>query len=64
MGVSAVPFQLEEHRITGGEELMQAWLKELHQKRTDLFTLYGIEVLTVVWAVAELLPAPGAIRTA
>jgi hypothetical protein len=40
------PFQLEERRVGTPEELMQEWLKALRSKRTDLMTLYGVEVLT------------------
>lgn len=41
-----VPFQLEDRRINTSDEVMQAWQKALRQKRTDLLTLYGVEVLT------------------
>ncbi|MHB8876461.1 MAG: hypothetical protein ACYC8T_22430, partial [Myxococcaceae bacterium] len=43
---SAVPFQLEDRRVGTPEELMQEWLKALRSKRTDLLTLFGVEVLT------------------
>jgi hypothetical protein len=39
------PFQLEDKRYATGEELVTAWVKELRLKRTDLITLYDIEVL-------------------
>jgi hypothetical protein len=41
------PFQLEDKRYNTPEELVTAWVKQLRQKRTDLVTLYDIEVLTV-----------------
>jgi hypothetical protein len=43
---STVPFTLEQRKLGTTGELLQAWLKSLHQKRTDLLTLYGIELLT------------------
>ncbi|MBL8953501.1 MAG: hypothetical protein JNK82_22185 [Myxococcaceae bacterium] len=42
----ALPFQLEERRLQTPEELFQEWLRNLRAKRTDLLTLYDIEVLT------------------
>jgi hypothetical protein len=39
------PFQLEDKRYAAPEELVVAWLKQLRRKRTDLVTLYDIEVL-------------------
>jgi hypothetical protein len=41
------PFQLEDKRYNTPEELVAAWLKQLRVKRTDLMTLYDIEVLTM-----------------
>jgi hypothetical protein len=39
------PFQLEDKRYTTPEELVAAWVKQLRLKRTDLITLYDIEVI-------------------
>jgi hypothetical protein len=39
------PFQLEERRFDTPESLVVTWVKQLRQKRTDLITLYDIEVL-------------------
>ncbi|CAM3397932.1 DUF4440 domain-containing protein [Corallococcus soli] len=39
------PFQLEDKRFNTPEELVQAWVKQLRARRTDLVTLYDIEVL-------------------
>lgn len=39
------PFQLEDKRFASAEELVAAWVKQLRLKRTDLVTLYDIEVL-------------------
>ncbi len=39
------PFQLEERRFDAPEPLVVTWVKELRNKRTDLVTLYDIEVL-------------------
>ncbi len=39
------PFQLEDKRYATAEELVAAWVKQLRAKRTDLVTLYDIEVL-------------------
>jgi hypothetical protein len=41
------PFQLEDKRYGTPEELVAAWVKQLRQKRTDLVTLYDIEILTL-----------------
>jgi outer membrane biosynthesis protein TonB len=40
------PFQLESRRFSSSEELVSEWVKALRQRRTDLVTLYDIEVLT------------------
>jgi len=39
------PFQLEDKRYATPEELVVTWVKQLRLKRTDLITLYDIEVL-------------------
>jgi hypothetical protein len=39
------PFQLEDKKYGTPEELVAAWVKQLRAKRTDLITLYDIEVL-------------------
>ncbi|ATB34216.1 hypothetical protein [Melittangium boletus] len=41
----AFPFQLEERRFDTPEPLVATWVKQLRDKRTDLITLYDIEVL-------------------
>ncbi|QSQ18123.1 hypothetical protein JY572_04005 [Myxococcus landrumensis] len=41
------PFQLEEKRFATPEELVVSWVKQLRLKRTDLITLYDVEVLTL-----------------
>jgi hypothetical protein len=41
------PFQLEEKRFNTPEELVQTWVKQLRNRRTDLITLYDIEVLPI-----------------
>ncbi len=43
---SGYPFQLEDRRLEMPDELHKEWLKNLRSKRTDLLTLYDIEVLT------------------
>ena len=43
---SGFPFSLEDRRVEMPDELFKEWLKNLRSKRTDLLTLYGIEVLT------------------
>lgn len=40
------PFMLEGRRIDRPEELRNEWAKSLRAKRTDLLSLYDIEVLT------------------
>ena len=42
------PFQLEDKRFDAPEPLITAWVKQLRGKRTDLMTLYDIEVLPYV----------------
>lgn len=44
--LSGYPFQLEDRRLESPDELHKEWLKNLRAKRTDLFTLYDLEVLT------------------
>lgn len=41
------PFQLEEKRYATPEELVASWVKQLRLKRTDLVTLYDVEVLSL-----------------
>jgi hypothetical protein len=43
---SSVPFMLEQRRIGTTDELYAEWVNNLRGKRTDLITLYGIEILT------------------
>lgn len=43
---SAFPFQLEDRRLATPEEALNEWQRQLGDKRTDLLTLYGIELLT------------------
>lgn len=43
----AYPFQLEDKRFNTPEELVQVWVKQLRARRTDLITLYDIEVLPI-----------------
>jgi hypothetical protein len=42
----ALPFQLDATRLTEPDQTFQAFAKALREKRTDLLTLYGIELLT------------------
>lgn len=43
---AGVPFMLEDRRIDRPSELRSTWARHLRSKRTDLITLYGVEVLT------------------
>lgn len=43
---SGFPFFLEDRRIMGPDELLGELSKQLRRKRTDLLTLYGIDVYT------------------
>lgn len=43
---SGLPFMMEDRRIDRPEDLRNEWAKSLRAKRTDLLTLYDIEVLT------------------
>lgn len=40
------PFLLEDKRYGSPDELVAAWVKELRDRRTDLITLYDVEVLS------------------
>jgi hypothetical protein len=42
---SSVPFMLEGKKISSADELYSEWVRNL-RKRTDLLTLYGVEILT------------------
>ena len=44
--LAGYPFQLEDRRLEMPEELHKEWLRNLRAKRTDLYTLYGVEVFT------------------
>lgn len=44
--LSGFPFQLEDRSLATPEELHSEWLKSLRNKRTDVLTLYGVDVLT------------------
>ncbi len=43
---SAVPFFLEDRRITDRDELGSEWLRVLRSRRVELHVLYGVEVYT------------------
>lgn len=43
---SVFPFVLEDKRIATPEEMLPEWIRQLHGRRADLLTLYGIEVYT------------------
>jgi hypothetical protein len=45
-GECAFPFFMEDKKFSTPEELLPEWLKILRDKRTDLLTLYGIEMLS------------------
>jgi hypothetical protein len=46
VGLSALPFQLEGRVVGTPDELLEAWVRTLREKRLDELTLYGIEILT------------------
>lgn len=41
------PFQLEDKKYGTPDELVNAWVKQLRTRRTDLVTLYDVEVLSL-----------------
>lgn len=43
---AAYPFQLEEQRVLDAESFVDEWNQALKNKRTELLTLYGIDVYT------------------
>lgn len=43
---AGLPFFLEDKRVDRPDELRSTWAKHLRSKRTDLVTLYGVEVFT------------------
>ena len=44
--LAGFPFQLEDRKLTTPEELHREWLKNLRPKRTDLLSLYDVEILS------------------
>lgn len=44
--LSGFPFQLEERRVDRPEDLKADWSVRLRKKRTDLWTIYDVEVLS------------------
>ncbi|MGQ0505411.1 MAG: hypothetical protein ACT4TC_08820 [Myxococcaceae bacterium] len=44
--LTSAPFDLDDKRILSKDDVYQRLVKELRDKRTDLLTLYGIEVLS------------------
>jgi hypothetical protein len=44
--LSSFPFQLEDRSLASPDELHNEWLKNLRNKRTDVLTIYGVEVYT------------------
>lgn len=43
---SSFPFMLEDRLIDTPDHMLAEWVRQLHGRRVDLLTLYGIEVLT------------------
>jgi len=43
---SEIPFYLEGRKVGSRDELASKWAQNLADKRLDLLTLYGIEILT------------------
>jgi hypothetical protein len=43
---SELPFHLEGRTVTSRDQLIAEWTKALANKRLDLLTLYGIQILT------------------
>lgn len=43
---TGLPFFLEDKRIDRPDELRSSWARHLRSKRTDLITLYGVELFT------------------
>lgn len=43
---AGLPFFIEDKRVDRPDELRATWAKHLRSKRTDLLTLYGVEVFT------------------
>lgn len=43
---SEIPFYLEGRKVGSRDELASKWAHDLADKRLDLLTLYGIEILT------------------
>ncbi len=46
VAMSGLPFLMEDRRLDRADELRAEWAKVLHGRRTDLLTLYDIEVLS------------------
>jgi hypothetical protein len=57
-GELVYPFQLEDKKYGTENELIAAWVKELRNKRTDLVTLYDVEVLSFAEMEKKYGPPP------
>jgi hypothetical protein len=59
---AGLPFMLEDRRIERPDELRSTWAKHLRSKRTDLVTLYGVEVFTPAELEKKHGPPPARLR--
>jgi hypothetical protein len=59
---AGLPFMLEDRRIERPDELRSTWAKHLRSKRTDLVTLYGVEVFTPAELEKRHGPPPARLR--
>jgi hypothetical protein len=60
---SEIPFHLEGRKVSSRNELASQWAHNLADKRLDLLTLYGIEILTPAQMLKRYGHPPGRLST-
>jgi hypothetical protein len=60
---AGLPFMLEDRKIDRSDELRSTWARHLRSKRTDLITLYGIEVFTPAEMEKKYGPPPARLKS-
>ncbi len=59
---AGLPFMLEDKRFDRADELRTEWARHLRSKRTDLVSLYGVEVFTPADLEKKYGPPPARLR--
>lgn len=60
---TGLPFFLEDKRIDRPDELRSSWARHLRSKRTDLITLYGVELFTPADFEKKYGPPPARLKS-